>query len=491
MVKNYAFAKKEQHYRYTLTSFVNSLESSKSDLSVKEGERQRSADDLETILKKVMTSLLNPEGGLPSEQYKKFHSYLRQALNCEEYRQALALKHIDASLSANIDLLHHLCLYFFTGINIHEFCAQLVKDMQEGNLLENAVPLQNPADLERDLKQSFTDVKRIVDSQKTYDPSYWWYYVKDQINLGFDPFAQGNLPNVLFKTRYRLENGKEKDVLNIRCGTPTYEDLFSIVCGEAEVNPEFRGYLEACRRFGKKHLYVNLQNRNPRFLWKNEAPRCKAIENLQGDFQDVLTVIGLSKDSPFYMQNDGYIEQNEVDKFKSEFFKQMFEVKVSWFYFPDSLLNDGEIDFREEVANLIEDVHSTLFEGNEMLDRQERLDFIEIVYVLIIELIIFKSGSDFYNTSCKDCIDRAGGMNSLLALSQNLRQMEGDGGIDYKDLAAITFAPAVLVRQREIKFDRLERLISSAKKMIETKESSLFRESKWTNGWKVKNVFVY
>ena len=99
--------------------------------------------------------------------------------------------------------------------------------------------------------------------------------------------------------------------------------------------------------------------------------------------------------------------------------------------------------------------------------------------------------SDFYNTSCKDCIDRAGGMNSLIALSHSLRQKEGKPGFHYKDFAAITFAPAVLVRQREIKLERLERMISSAKKMMESKESSLFRDGKWTNGWKVKSVFVY
>lgn len=454
--------KKEQHYRHTLTSIVNSLEESGVDLLSYSSKGASHLGSLRFNLSTALHSLIQTSEGSPSGQFKKFHKHLRRALESEEYKHSFMICNVDSETEEDIEVLHKLCFSFFTGVHVHDFCKRLVREFR-GEVQEDFCS----ESLEKELVKAHECVKSGVEKQYKFHPFSWAFYVKDQVNLGFDPYAQGNIPHVLFSTQHLRGQSVERSVLNIRCGTPTHEDLFSVLSCHAEVNPECRGYFEACRFLKKRHLYVNLQNRERKFLWKNEAPRCLAIEQLQQEYADVLTLVGLDKDSPFYWQEDEFKDLNLAHALKEEMLEQMFEKKNSGFYLSPFLKESQE--FKEKVACLLDNVHEKVFSSEIELEHRQRKDFIECFYLFFIDFLIQWKEVDFYNVSCKDCIDRAGGMNSLLYFYHYLQSGADIKSFDLEDFNALVFAPALIVRQREIKRQRLDRLIGAAQALIATR----------------------
>lgn len=462
---------------------VNALERRGFQLSeLVENKKDLSSESLKSRLLKAISFLVYPSGRKPSQQFQKFQGAFREVLNCEEYRQTLHLNHLDENLSSSMDFLHKCCICFFAEVEIHLYCRYLVGEVQNRNENIEASYLNAEA-LEKNLEQSFERISKSMAKKFRTGPLYWISYIKDQINLGFDPFSQGNIPSVFFKTKYILPLGKEKTVVNIRSSTPTCEDFFSILFGEAEINPEYRGYLEACKKFSKRHLYINLQDRKTTFLWKNEAPRCFALEKLQYEYPGVVTVVSLSKDSVFYWQEGPYLELKEAENFKREFVHQLFQ-RDTGFFFPEDLRLSKSFSFAEDINRIVERVHRDVYAGVLELSKEQRMDFIEIVYAFLIDYLISKVEPDYYNISCKDCIDRGIGMNGLFFFFQYLQQESVSQLFPYEDLEAMIFAPAIFVREREIKRERLGRMISACKRLINTS----FSIDEEGLRWKVKEL---
>lgn len=456
-----AMVKKEQHYRHTLTGIQLALEAQGLGFDKTFDKPKRLLFDFESKLFEAIAILNRNFGPEPSLQFQEFHKKLRASLKCQDYQQALCVENHDDEVQKNLDLLHSLCMAFFTGINIHDFSSRLVRELRgdlEGDQELKNFPIVN---LENHFSACHEALEAKVAEFRERGPSYWLRYVKDQINLGFDAFAQGNMPHVLYDVHLEDASGQERKISNLRFGTPTCEDFSSILLGEAEINFEFRGYLEACRKKGLRHLYVNLQNREPKLLWKNESPRSRALEFLQEQYPDVLTVISLSKDSDFYHQINDCEDIKEMKFFKSRLWDQLFSDDDSGSFFPKSLLENRYFDLSSDVEAIIEKVHTDIFNSRAQLDVNFRRDFIEIFYIYLVDYLMTKLSINNFNLTCKDCIDRGGGMSALLYVYYQIRSAHYQGNIDCERLESITFAPALLVRQREIKKERLDRFLSA------------------------------
>ncbi len=476
---------KEQHYRYTLTGILDALEVRYNDLqNISKVNRKRTGGGFHRDFAKMLWHLKNSEGKPPSEQFASFHHYFRKCVQSELYLQALNIYHLDEHIAKKVDILHTLCEIFFSQVPI---CGFLKRSLEEAcarpDIGSCIVDIQDFDATVAKLWKSFEDIKKGTLNCIRSGWRFWIFYVKEQINLGFDPFANGNLPHRYFTVTLELASEKVISIKALRIGSPTREDLWAVAFRSACVNPEFHSLLASCEKKKQRYLYVNLQNSEGTFLWKNEKPRCQALEELQKTYT-CFYFIGLSKDSSFYFQREPYDALHDARVFKEAFWKQLFLDEKSCITFPDALLNDQNIKFEKACGTILEEVHKLVFDNKESLTVEERQDFIEIFYTFLIEYLLTKIQPEYFNISCKDSIDRGVCSNLLLFFSLFSRSFLVDGELEYSTLKAMIFAPALLVRHRVIKDDRLERLLSAARRLIKCAQNLKGREK----GYKLLSV---
>ncbi len=273
------------------------------------------------------------------------------------------------------------------------------------------------------------------------------------ININFDPNAQSNVPYVLADVDMCDEAGTPVKRRMLRMGTPTREGVIY----PAEVIPEFRAYLAEAQKKGEGHLYVSLQSHRPKDLGKvgDETKRTEAIKALQEEFPSTFTFVVFAQDTKFYKEPLG-----EGDKPSREFIKQfraemLGESNKTGFYFPEGLKDESMLD---EVMN---QVHQLVFEGRETLTLQERQDFLEITYAMLIPRLAAKTGATMLNVTCKDAIDRAAKLNCLTLKLAQIMQGKGTDPASRRRLQKATYAPAIFTKKQAIISSRRQRMLSA------------------------------
>lgn len=397
------------------------------------------------------------------EKYRAFLQSFRSVLKDPDYQQALLLQ-ADTRLMKCLEHIHQLAFSFFAKIDLQDFSKGLIKE------LVGVINCQSFDTLFEQLKVFHQKLHKSLIPWREKGFLFYLFYVKDQINFGFDPFLQGNLPFFFFSTKYQTPSGRPKEVANLRFACPSIEDFSAAIFHQAQLSPEFKAFLAFYQRNGKKHLYVNLQDRTLKFFWKNEAARCLALEELMKREPKELVYIGLSKNCAFYWQDQEYENFNQSSSFKQKLLEKVLIGKH--FFLPLSFREDPK--FQQDLEKLMEKIHQALFDEKYLLTKPERLDFIEIFYAYLIEYLIEKTQVDSYNITCKDGIDRGVGMSTLIYLLQLLRK--GSQKLDGQDLAALVFVPAMLARLREIQAKRLERMLSAFVRLFEAKKKKISLE---------------
>jgi len=252
-------------------------------------------------------------------------------------------------------------------------------------------------------------------------------------NIGFDSHWQGNIPYKLFSTSLR-----GRFVNFLRMGTPTIEGL----TGLAKITPEFKAYLDDLAFRKEQHLYISLQKRDG-----NEAGRTLALQNLQREpDRKNFKLVVLAQDSSFYKQKGRGIQ--DADTFKKEFFLQMLEKEGSGFYFPEKWKNKRK--FQDKLKNLLDDVHYVLFSNKVNLEKQEKLDFIEVYYAYLSIFLSDYSQAGSINISCKDAIDRAGKLNSLVTQLIMIIQGKAEDPRHRQVHGVLTHAPALAAKSQAV-----------------------------------------
>lgn len=276
----------------------------------------------------------------------------------------------------------------FTRIEFHSFCKAIV------HLMRRAGKAAPSSDLIQTLKNTRTAIENAPHGIRLPFFSILFQFIKGQVNFHYDPYLQENTPYKLFEYH---------SIPVIRMGTPTFEGFCAPITEVAAVTPEFLGFLEAYQSSGKKHLYINLQNRNPSWIGRNEAPRCRVLEALSKEYPETIQVITLAKNTSFYSQEGLYKDLSDAALFKSAFLKELFHHEGGFFF--GSLITSDKI-----FIELLDKVHKEIFNEKETLKREERLAFIELFHLEVEKYCIDHFKPDTLNISCKDGIDRAGGV---------------------------------------------------------------------------------
>ncbi|HXF29474.1 MAG TPA: hypothetical protein VN457_06450, partial [Chlamydiales bacterium] len=121
--------------------------------------------------------------------------------------------------------------------------------------------------------------------------------------------------------------------------------------------------------------------------------------------------------------------------------------------------------FPQFAKDLAHTIHELFFQSKNALPRRDRLDFIELFYLLIQLKIVDVVRPDAMSFSCKDGLD-VGLTNSIECLlvakllsGQNLTQS------DVKSLTLMLFGLPLLLRGRNLFSDRFHRLLNVLKLM--------------------------
>ncbi len=249
---------------------------------------------------------------------------------------------------------------------------------------------------------------------------------------------------------------------NIRIPSPTHQEVVSKAC----VVEEFKSYLASLSDgiSSEHHLLINLQDRTS---WREHA-RCLALEELdnQSEGRSQVTVVTLAKDTDFYWQESPYDIDNHADTFIQNFREQLEDDKCG-FHFPEDMREEL---FPQFVHQLLDSVHRTFFEERNVLDIQERRDFIEIAYLFLELKLLDILRPDAFSLVCKDGVDISSPSNGLLFLFMKLLNQDEitESGLD--QLNVMLYSQSFLLRERVIIKKRINRMIDALRAVEECRD---------------------
>ncbi|HEV8053096.1 MAG TPA: hypothetical protein VGP47_11430 [Parachlamydiaceae bacterium] len=409
--------------------------------------------------------------------HASFLTSLRTALSSEIYKLELEkCQNNDLTYDPLLNVVLELCRMLYEEGHFYDFLNALMTHIGiTGNEKLN--------------ENDFSIIENLTNEEKLSTYEVASNKAKGQVNefglWSFDPHLQGNIPFVLGKVKIA-----EKDVTLMRFGTITKG---------SEIVEEFMGYLTNLDMNKKNHLYISLQNNKPKSrVAGDESVRNEAIKNVQSKFKNFFAVI-LAQDSPFYKQVGFYkqgkdqvgedrtkdqvgedrTKDQKSSAFKQDFYNQMMGEDTNGentgFYFPDSWIKDP--DFTHNIKNLQNLVLKTFYNDAKVLTRQDKQDFIEIFYAYLSIFLINYSKADNVNITCKDAIDRAGKLNSLVLKLVMTIQGNVDEESNQRFHKVMTHAPAfwtktqaIINHDKDTSNGRRARLLTADAKLNEKKD---------------------
>ncbi|NGX51102.1 MAG: hypothetical protein K1060chlam2_00959 [Chlamydiae bacterium] len=387
---------------------------------------------------------------------KDFHKFLRALLVSPEYKRLIshAIEETDELSRTLLYLIHAYSHAFFTRLGrereFQEYYQSLLKLAYHGELPKRGDSVETLSLFSR----LFDDHDMVTNALKKY-PSGPLFKTLDIFRErdeeeGFDPIIQGNPPYQLFRF--------SSDAFDAKClkiPSPTLHAHIS----KAEVIEEFKGFLrhiETTKELGK-HLLFNLQDRTS---WE-EGARCQALEKLESyaEFNNQLVVVTLPKKSDFYFQADLYLTIDSAQDFLKLLEEQVKSGEECGFYFSPKIDGKKLLQFVKKVIPLI---HTQFFGKMAKLERKERLDFIEIFYMLLYLKILDMTRPDSFSFTCKDGVDvgaaaSAGFLATLKLMSRDPKWSKAE----QEHLFWVVNGAALAVRERLINNQRLSRIASA------------------------------
>lgn len=379
--------------------------------------------------KGALCSLLHRHFTSPENHYRTFIKALRQAY----------------THSQEMPLLHEMVCHLFLKIDYSHFASTLVEQMEKaGHATQKTTGnfLDHLADTWKGINQAPRHLRLPIFAMTTQ-------FLRGQFNVKFDPFLQENTPYHLFDAA---------NTTFIRMGTPTKEGLLASLTRRAVVNEEFQAFIESYEEKGKRHLYINLQDRLRGHPGYDEAPRCKALEDLALHHPKSFLIVSLNKNIAFWHQSGHFASLSSVAEFKNEFLEQL--IAPGYHFCKEAHIT------KELLKKLLTLVHEEFFANSRELLLAERQDFVEIFYTLLIEYLLETLKPASVNITCKDGIDRAGTSSALFFLYSRLKEKAHLSPADISHLKAILFAPALLVKKRPPTYHRFCRFQSAAKRLL-------------------------
>ncbi|MBA2369532.1 MAG: hypothetical protein H0V82_10995 [Candidatus Protochlamydia sp.] len=385
-----------------------------------------------------------------AEYFSDFQIFLREALHSHTYQKWLAYPPKETNQLAYdlLDFIHLLNRTLYAGLQgIEELLPVIHKLIKEAH-----VGTKEPVEISQKIAKRLADdngsMTKLMRRHSSGPLLKVLNILEEDAFHVFDPLLQRNIPSQLFHL-----NLAGNRLIHLRMASPIYQEFINKAIVVEEFKAFIRSYSES--PVPKTHLLVNLQDRTS---WREHA-RSAAIEELQYQpgMENALTVVTLAFDTDFYHQLNPYHQLNHADAFMAQF-KEHLLSDNSGFYFPNRIALENLSSFIDQTFPL---VHQIFFSEKNVLQRENRLDFIEIFYLLLeLKLIEWIKPASFSFT-CKDGID-VGPCNSaaLLAFLKIIGKEEFNDE-DWDRLNLILYGPALLIRERLIIPERFNRLTSA------------------------------
>ncbi|MGC1878434.1 MAG: hypothetical protein WA678_03550 [Rhabdochlamydiaceae bacterium] len=387
--------------------------------------------------------------------YSDFRDYLRNALQSKEYHRFISSPPdlSEQFLHSLINLSHVLCASFFFNVISKKEMISFIHMLIERGRKESSTQSQtgSPLSLWNTMIDQDDNIRYLL---KQYPSGPLMMTLRllsqDKQLSGFDPIAQQNFPGQIFTII-----SDEIHISCLRLPSPTAQQSID----KAKVANEFYGFLRSLgsQKRNQRHLLINLQDRT---YW-HERARCIAIEEIQNnrEFTNTLMTITLPKNADFYMQSGSYLEQNDASSFKREFKEQIVGGEQCGFYFPPEIDQKMLLKFTDAALEMI---HKVFFGGKEILIHKNRLDFIEIFYLLFILKLIEFFKPDTLSFTCKDAVDTGAAASSEMFAFLRMMNDASHWSKEEKDfLLWMLYSPALVIRERAIDVDRFNRMISA------------------------------
>lgn len=265
---------------------------------------------------------------------------------------------------------------------------------------------------------------------------------------GFDPLLLGNMPGAFVGI-------SPENIVVTRLATPTFQNYV----GLARPLDEWLSFLDRSITNNKnyKQLVINFQDRTS---WKEYA-RCHVLEEMCSSerFKDHLFVVTMSKDSDFYHQIGHYQNLNETEQF-IEHLLEHIESEASGYAYPEKIRNQL---FPKAARLLAHAVSRIFFNSKNVLTRNNRLDFIEIYYLLLQASIINIIKPNVVSFTCKDSIDISMPAAALYIIFSKFIEGKEITRHDENQIKAYLLGIPLVERGRALFEDRFMRMVSALK----------------------------
>jgi len=391
------------------------------------------------------------------DYFKDFHRTLRDILEQAPYQRLLKqpLETLDQLSSDLVRLLQALSYAFITQRGAKkgwsEFIFQLIEHSSSQNIEEFFPEFLPPSSLCRRILEAYELIAHALKKHpqgpfmKTVDAM-----CSSQKTYGFDPFSQDNYPEWAYTL---LHHDQHIHCLRLPC--PTLHEPIH----QAQTNPEFIHYLHYLGRQNtpSKHLMIHLQDRQS---WKSSA-RTKALEECYKRVENHqhFVLVNFSVLNHMFYQVSSHFPSDDYCEFIKKLKKSVEVGEESAFFFPHTLYQEKILPYLDP---LFVSIHSYFFHNKPQLTRQERLDFIIIVYLFLSLKMIDLVQPDHLSFTCKDGVDLGPAMSSTFYLF--IKLLEGRVLLSRKDQQTFTSlfsVPAFKIRERMILQNPFTRMISA------------------------------
>jgi len=385
------------------------------------------------------------------DYYYDFQDFLWEALHSREYQRMVAYPPTSANTLANclLETMHVLTKGIFLNMRGDREMLTAIQNLIDQDDEDNQKIIESDCYSDfLDNEYTFLSTKMKLHSNGSL--MLLLNNLESGDCMSFHPMKDHNLP-----TQVCSLFCKDYKILNIRMPSPTVQEYIH----KSHIDELFKAFLEAYQqdKKGKKHLLVNLQDRTS---WR-ENSRCQVLETLPkvAGLENQLSVITLAADTDFYDQLPPYQDDNNAVTFKEQFIEHLGDESAG-FYFSEQLCIDL---FPHFTTQLIDMVHRLFFGNRKNLTKNERLNFISIVYNLVIMKVLEIIRPDSIGLVCKDGIDLSCSFNAMLIMFLKLVNNEPMMDFDRACIRYLIYIPALSIRERLMISERFDRFVSMVK----------------------------
>jgi len=402
------------------------------------------------------------------EYFQNYLSYLQEALHSREYGRFTVYPPEEESGKACLECVQQMCRSLFQdNYSLQSITPYLHELVQEGNQRQSVEHQSEATQCQKlwsHLAADYSALQKLFKRHANDPLSKIITSLEEQELMEFDPLKMGALPQNLFKVR---------DIQMIRIPSPTAQEFIHT----AKINAPFQGFIATLQQQGEKLLYVNLQDRTS---WREHA-RSSVLEEFQYKTEEALTVISLPVETEFYRQLSPYDTDSQVDVFVEHILEHLKD-EQSGFYFPQPI---KKALFFEFISESLKTIQQVFFPEKNILNVEQRKDFLTIFYTLLILKVLDLVDPDFCAISCKDGIDAGASLGVSLHTFLQVIQGKQYSPEFEQEINTLLFGPALLTRDRLIHPERFHRF-NSALRHIE----QAVHESAW-DLQKVKQLYRY